>query len=97
MNRSLPVVAALAMAVGVAACVVEPVNPYPAPPPLQAEVVPAAPPGQFWEPGHWHWNGGAYVWIPGHYIVRAAGVTHWEHGHWANRGGTWVWIPGHWV
>jgi hypothetical protein len=96
-HRVLTVMAALAVALSASACVVEPANPYPPPPALQTEVV--APPvvGQVWEPGHWQWNGGAYVWVRGHYIVRAVGVTHWEHGHWAMQGGTWVWVPGHWV
>jgi len=97
MSRVASAFAALAVTLGVAACVVAPANPYPPPPPLQAEVVPPAPVGRYWEPGHWQWNGAQYVWVPGRYIVRAAGVTHWEHGHWENRGGAWVWVPGHWV
>lgn len=90
-------IVALAIALPLGACVVEPANPYPPPPPLQAEAVPAPPVGQVWEPGHWQWDGVRYAWVPGHYIVAAAGVTHWVHGHWAYRGGTWVWMPGHWV
>ena len=42
----------------------------PVPPPLQAEVVGAAPyPGAEWVPGHWAWRYryGRYVWIRGHY------------------------------
>jgi len=92
--------AVIALPLLLAACVVEPAappNPYPAPPPLQAEIVPAPPrPRVIWEPGTWHWNGAAYVWIAGHYIERPPGGR-WVHGHWAVRGGAWVWIPGGWV
>ena len=97
MTRALSAVAALAATLAVAACAVESGNPYPPPPALLTEVVPAPPPGQVWEPGHWQWDGKVYLWVPGHHIVRAAGVTRWEHGHWQNRGGGWVWVPGHWV
>jgi hypothetical protein len=96
MNRLATVIAALATALSVSACVIEN-NPYPPPPALRAEAIPPGPPGQAWEPGHWHWNGGAYAWVPGHYVVRQAGWTHYVHGHWASRGGQWVWLPGHWV
>ncbi len=88
----------LGLVLGVSGCVVAPVNPYPAPPAPRVEAIPPPPgPAVVWEPGHNHWNGAAYVWIPGRYVTRIAGTTRWEHGHWANRGGAWVWVPGHWV
>lgn len=91
--------AALAGLLALGGCVVEPVNPYPPPPPLRTEVIPAAPSAAVvWEPGHYHWNGGAYVWVPGHYVTRVATMHRWEHGHWEHGpGGGWVWVPGHWV
>jgi WXXGXW repeat (2 copies) len=97
MGRLASTLAALAAALCVAGCVVTPANPYPAPPPLQAEVVPTPAVGQVWEPGHWQWNGVQYAWVPGRYIAQAPGVTHWVHGRWVLQGGAWVWVPGHWV
>jgi hypothetical protein len=26
-----------------------------------------APPGPYWEPGHWSWGGADWVWIGGHW------------------------------
>ena len=90
--------ALLSLTLAVAGCVVEPINPYPAPPAPRVEVVPSAPSSVVvWEPGHYQWNGATYVWIPGRYVQRVASMGHWEHGHWAHRGGAWVWIPGRWV
>jgi len=59
------------------------------PPPPRESVV--------WEPGHWHWNGAAYVWRPGHYVERTAAGTRFVPGEWQQRGGGWVWVPGHWI
>jgi hypothetical protein len=99
MHRRLPVLAVLASAWMLGACVVEPANPYPPPPPLQSEAVPQPPVGQVWEPGHWVWNGSTYVWVRGHYILATAGGAHWVHGHWrwSNAQDQWVWVPGHWT
>ncbi len=70
---------------------------YPPVPALREEMIPPPPRERMlWEPGHWHWNGGQYVWIRGHYIERGR-FTRWEHGHWEIRGGVQVWVPGHWV
>ncbi|KAA5610375.1 YXWGXW repeat-containing protein [Rhodovastum atsumiense] len=86
--------------IALAGCVVAPPpNPYPAPPPPRVEVVPSPPPVReqaVWQPGHWHWNGAAYEWIPGRYVARVVG-SRWEPAHWAWRGGAWVWVPGHWI
>ena len=74
----------------------QPMPPYQPVPQLREEVVPPPPgPRMMWEPGHWHWNGGGYVWTPGHYI-RAWRHAHFVPGHWAERRGAWVWIPSHW-
>ncbi len=66
-------------------------------PPLRAEVIPVHPPGprMVWEPGHWNFERGEYVWIPGRYIP-AHRFHRFAHGHWVMRGGVQVWEPGHW-
>jgi hypothetical protein len=61
------------------------------------EVVPVAPyESAVWDPGHWHWNGAAYVWEPGHWVERPHVRAVWEPGHWSERGGVWIWVGGHW-
>jgi len=83
------------VALAASGCVVD-TAPYPPIPAPRVEVVPPAPgPRLAWEPGHWRWNGSAYLWVPGHYVEGRVGV-HWIDGHWANRAGAWVWVPGHW-
>ncbi len=67
-------------------------------PPNEAEGPPPPPPGPryVWQPGHWHWNGMAYVWIRGHYLIRQAAWHEFVPGHWAPRAGGFVWVPAHW-
>jgi hypothetical protein len=48
------------------------------------------------EPGHWHWTGQSYVWIPGSYIERPYQSSVWVHGGWTYSNFTWTWTPGHW-
>jgi hypothetical protein len=72
--------------------------PYAPVPPLREEGPPPPPPGPryVWEPGHWHWMHGGYVWIGGRYVVRD---RHWHDyvpGEWVRRGPGWVWVPAHW-
>jgi hypothetical protein len=102
------ILAMLGSCIALAGCVVAPPpgpppgpppNPYPAPPPPRVEVIPEPPPVREqvgWQPGHWHWNGYAYEWLPGRYVARPVG-SRWEPAHWAWRGGAWVWVPGHWI
>jgi hypothetical protein len=92
-------VRALSLAVLLAAGLVGAAGAQPAMiPELRPEGPPPPPPGEryVWQPGHWHWNGRDWVWIRGHYVVRAAGWHEFVPGHWGNRGGEWVWIPAHW-
>ncbi|WP_439596182.1 hypothetical protein [Falsiroseomonas sp.] len=72
---------------------------YPPVPPLRAEVRPPAPRGEHWawQPGHWHWSGRAYDWIPGEWVERPDARLSWAHGHWVwRRPEGWIWVPGHW-
>jgi hypothetical protein len=67
-----------------------------APPPAQAEVVPVAPSvDHVWIRGHWHWDGAAWVWRPGHYEIRRGFA--WVPAHYEQRGPNWIYIEGHWV
>jgi len=48
------------------------VTPPPPAPAAPGEVVPPAPgPGLVWVPGHYAWNGAAYVWRPGFWATPA--------------------------
>jgi len=69
------------------------------PPVHPVEVVPAPPPEHrdwVWQPGYHRWDGGAYVWVPGHYAEPPHPHAHWVPGHWDHRGGGYVWVDGHW-
>jgi hypothetical protein len=72
-----------------------------APPPPRYEVVPPLPPErvavEYWQPGHWRWNGYEHVWVPGHYAVRPRSGAVWVAGHWQQRGPGWVYVEGHWA
>ncbi len=68
------------------------------PPAPIVERVPVAPgPNYYWRPGWWRWNGTAYAWAPGAYVVRPFAGARWVAGHWVHRPRGWVWRPGHWV
>jgi hypothetical protein len=67
------------------------------PPPRPVEVVPAPPrPGWVWQAGYHRWDGGRYVWVPGHYAEPPHPGARWAEGHWDHRGGGYVWADGHW-
>src|SRR5579885_2863897 len=72
------------------------------PPPAKAEAVPPPPapaPANYfvWDPGHRHWTGQEYVWIPGRYVETPYKHALWVHGGWTYNGDlTWTWTPGHW-
>ena len=71
--------------------------PAPPPPPVR-EVIGVAPSHRHaWVPGYHRWEGGAYVWVPGHWAVRPRARARWSPGHW-ERGGRrgWYWVEGRW-
>jgi len=72
--------------------------PYPAVPPLRAEIRPPPPVGPrlVWQPGHWQWNGYEYVWSEGRWVQQRIVAQRWEPGHWVDRGGRWAWEPAGW-
>ena len=97
MRRLSALVLALSLCVGTA--VAQPPPGYaPIPPPRHETMPPPRGEHFVWQPGHWHWTGGAYVWNPGHYIERRPHHHRWIDGHWAwsPRFGRHQWVPGHW-
>ena len=71
-----------------------------APPAPRVEVVPEIPverrDREYWQPGYWKWNGQAYDWAEGRYVVRPRTGAVWVPGHWERRGGGWIFVDGRW-
>jgi YXWGXW repeat-containing protein len=69
-----------------------------APPAPIVEVVPVAPsPRHVWIAGYHRWDGRAYVWVPGHYVVPPHAHVVWVSGHWAHHHSHgYYWVEGHW-
>ncbi|EFH10600.1 hypothetical protein HMPREF0731_3175, partial [Pseudoroseomonas cervicalis ATCC 49957] len=57
---------------------------------------PGPPPrrGAVWQPGHWGWLRGQYVWVPGRWVEGRRG--RWREGRWVERRGRWVWVEPGW-
>ncbi len=75
-------------------------NPNPPIPPAQTETRPLPPVAAeplMWQPGHWDWTGGSYVWEPGEYVPAAGHGANWLAGFWQHTDAGWVWQPAHWV
>ena len=49
----------------------------------------------FWREGEGEWRAGAYVWVPGMWVIPPHG-NFWIRGHWRRTHRGWVWVPGHW-
>lgn len=69
--------------IGPPAAVVE----HPGPPPG---------PGFVWIAGFHRWDGGRYVWVPGHYERPPHRGARWVPARWQHRHGGWVMTEGHW-
>ena len=68
------------------------------PPPPMVEVRAVAPAPDFvWVAGFYRWNGGAYVWLPGHWDRPPRRGAQWDSGHWVRdqRHG-WYFVDGRW-
>jgi hypothetical protein len=67
--------------------------------PVEPVIVrPAAPsPHHVWVEHEWAWRNGAYVHVPGYWVVPPRGHHRWIPGHWreSRRDGAY-WVPGHW-
>lgn len=67
------------------------------PPPVRYEPLPEPPTREHhWVAGHWHWDGRAYLWVPGHYQARPRAGVLWVNGRWERHERGWYWIEGHW-
>lgn len=67
-----------------------------APPADLNEAPPAAPaPDMYWVPGHWVWQGNAYVWRQGHWVAPRSDQV-FVRAYWSNENGYWVYHPGRW-
>ena len=74
-------------------------NPYPPVPAAVAETIPKPPvtsQALMWQPGHWDWTGGGYVWARGQYVPAAGHGNMWTPGWWSPGAAGWTWQPAHW-
>lgn len=96
-------IAALALPVLLAGCVVAPVGGgyaddvvMEAPPQARYEVMPVAPAvGWIWIGGNWTWYGGHYRWNNGYWSPPRPGY-HWAPQRWYRQGPGWRSAPGYW-
>jgi WXXGXW repeat (2 copies) len=102
MSQRTTLIAFLALGLAAGCTVQQPQvgNPYPPVPPLTAEIIPKPPVSAealIWQPGHWDWGGGGYVWVNGQYVPAAGHGNLWVQGWWSFGPGGWIWQPAHWT
>jgi hypothetical protein len=67
------------------------------PPLARFEPIPAPPSrDHHWAAGHWRWDRGSFVWVPGCYQVRSRSNVVWVDGLWTRDAHGWYWVEGHW-
>ncbi|HUA08511.1 MAG TPA: hypothetical protein VMA98_04500 [Candidatus Acidoferrales bacterium] len=99
MLRRFLAVVALVACIGVTAgtASAQGYGPRHAPPPPRYERHGRAPGrGYVWIGGYQHWNGRAYVWVPGRWARPPRPGQRWYPGRYVSRGGIYVWINGYW-
>lgn len=68
-----------------------------APPRMRVETRPPSPgAGYVWTPGYQRWDGRAYVWAPGAWVMPPRRHARWVANRWEHRRGGWVMVQGHW-
>jgi hypothetical protein len=75
-------------------------NAHPPVPALIPETIPKPPVSAetlIWQPGHWDWTGGGYVWQRGQYVPAAGHGYLWMQGYWDHTPAGWTWQPAHWT
>ena len=103
-NRSKAMVLASALSLGLAGCLLPPVDSYSvgvvvtsAPPPDRYEVYGVMPGPDFvWIRGYWQWSGVEYVWISGRWEQPPRGYRHYDRGSWHRTGHGWRYREGRW-
>ena len=68
----------------------------PPPPPMHEVVISRPSRHHVWIGGYWHWRGGRYVWIPGHWDLPPHRHAVYVAPRWENRGHGFVLIEGSW-
>ena len=53
-------------------------------------------PGYVWIAGYHRWDGNAYVWAPGAWVMPPHPHAHWVAHRWEHRRGGYVMVEGHW-
>jgi WXXGXW repeat (2 copies) len=97
---ALPALLALGLLAGCQQNRAADANPYPpvpAPIPEEQPKPPVTAEALMWQPGHWDWNGSAYVWAKGQYVPAAGHGNLWMPGWWARTPTGWEWQPPHWM
>ncbi len=67
----------------------------PPPPPVERRV-PAPDARHVWVAGYQRWDGRAYIWTPGRWVLPPRAHAFWVPGRWDRRPGGYAWVPGHW-
>src|ERR1700722_2090470 len=66
------------------------------PAPLIETRIVAPGPGYVWVPGYHVWNGAAYVWRPGAWVIAPHPRAEWVPGRWQRDRRGWYFAEGHW-
>jgi YXWGXW repeat-containing protein len=67
------------------------------PPVPIVEVRPVAPgPRYVWVDGYHRWDGRAYAWVPGQWVLPPRAHAVWVPGRWVHEKRGYYWIDGHW-
>ena len=74
----------------------------PVPPARRTEVIPKPPVSeqvQLWQPGHWDYSNGGYVWVAGQWVLRGNKSGQWFDGYWTRDAAPSPchWVPAHWL
>ncbi len=68
-----------------------------APPTARVEARVVAPgPGYIWVPGYYVWDGRAYVWTAGRWMMPPRPRAEWVAPHWQHERRGWFFVEGHW-
>jgi len=67
-------------------------------PPAPIAEVRVAPPGPryVWVEGYHRWDGRAYAWVPGRWVVPPRARAAWVPARWVQERRGWYFVPGHW-